>query len=437
VNYASPPSRPRTRLGTALAAALPGVVVRVAGLGGHIPHVALAAVYGIAVVGASLSLTWAAEVAQLDLSPAVAIGGLALVAVLPEYVVGAVFAWRGGHAFGRYGAACQPAGTGHSAPCALALANMMGGNRLLIGIGWSLVVLVAWRRTRSRHGTLLRGVRLGRSHSVELSFLALGTLWCLSLPFRRSVGLVDSAVLLAVFGCYGLRLLAAPAEEPTLEGVAAWIGGLRHRRVVTVGLMIVAAAVIFTCADAFADALVESGHTLGIGDFFLVQWVAPLASEAPELIVAGIYAWRLRASVGLGALVSSKVNQWTVLVGSLPIAFALASGTLHGLPLQGGERQELALTAAQSVFGVAVLGNLEVSTAEAISLFGLFMSEFVLGAVLGGEALTDVRIGFTVVYVVAGVVILAVKRRDTVALLEDGFRTPYHQLGSAREAGRP
>lgn len=434
----SPPSRPRTRLAAALGAAAPGVVIRLGGLDGHIPHVALAAIYGIGVIGASLSLTWAAEAAQLDLSPAVAIGGLALVAVLPEYVVGAVFAWRGGHAFERYGAACRAPGTGHSAPCALALANMMGGNRLLIGIGWSLVVLIAWRRTRAQRGTLLRGVRLGRSHSVELSFLALGTLWCLTLPFRRSVGLVDSAVLLAVFGGYGMRLLAAPAEEPTLEGVAAWMGGLttRRRRLMTVGLMLVAAAVIFACADAFADALVESGHTLGISDFFLVQWVAPLASEAPELIVASIYAWRLRAAVGLGALVSSKVNQWTVLVGSLPVAFALASGSLHGLPLQGGERQELALTAAQSVFGVAVLGNLEVSTAEAISLFGLFFTEFVLGAVLGGGALTVVRIGFAVVYVMVGAVVLVVKRQDTVALLEDGLRTPYHQLGSAREADR-
>ena len=118
-----------------------------------------------------------------------------------------------------------------------------------------------------------------------------------------------------------------------------------------------AVAVIFLCADAFADALIASGSRLGISDFFLVQWVAPLASEAPELIIATIYAWRLRAAVGLGALVSSKVNQWTLLVGSLPIAFAVASSSIHGLPLGGSERQELALTAAQSVFGVAVLGQ--------------------------------------------------------------------------------
>lgn len=435
-------SAPRVRLLAALLAVGPGLVVRVAGLGGDLPALARAAVYGVAVVGASLLLTWAAEVAQLDLSPAVAIGGLALVAVLPEYVVGALFAWRGGRAFRVFGAACQPparAAAGHTAPCSLALANMMGANRLLIGIGWSLVVLVAWRRTRVRRGTLLHGVTLGRSHSVELSFLAIASLWCLTLPFRRSVSLVDSAVLFAVFGGYAVRLLAAPGTEPELEGVAEWVGSLpaARRRFAAAALAATAAVVIFACAGAFADALVASGSVVGIDDFFLVQWVAPLASEAPELIVASIYAWRLRAAVGLGALVSSKVNQWTLLVGSLPIAFALASQSWHGLPLAAAERQELALTAAQSVFGVAVLGNLEVSNAEAIALFTLFTAEFVLAAVVTGDQLRATRLGFAAAYLVLGTVILALKRRDTVALVEDGFRTPYHELGSPREADRP
>jgi len=295
-------------------------------------------------------------------------------------------------------------------------------------------VLVAWRRTRTRHGRLLRGVVLGREHAVELSFLAVASLWCLTLPFRHSVGLVDTAVLFTVFAGYSYRLLAAPATEPELEGVAAWLGRLpqRRRRALAIGLAVVAAATIFGCADVFADALVASGSTLGVSEFFLVQWVAPLASEAPELIVATVYAWRLRAAVGLGALVSSKVNQWTVLVGSLPIAFAIASSSLHGLPLGTAEREELALTAAQSMFGVAVLGNLEVSTAEAMALFGLFGSEFVLAAFLPAGPLQVVRIGYTIAYLLSAVVVLTVKRRDTVALLEDGFRTPYRELRDPR-----
>lgn len=419
-------------------ATLPGVVIRVAGVSGS--PVTQAGLYGLAIVGASFLLAWSAEAAQLDIPPALAIGALALVAVLPEYVVGNVFAWRGGHEVARYGAACQAPVSRLShqdSSCTLALANMLGANRLLIGIGWSMVVLIAWyrRRRRDEH---IRAVALGRSHSVELSFLALASLWCLSLPLRRSVTVLDSAVLMIVFAGYGLRVARATPEEPQLEGVASWIGAFgrpgrrRGRRLVAATLLGLAAVVIFLCANAFADALVSSGQTLGIDEFFLVQWVAPLASEAPELLIASVYAWRLRAAMGLGALVSSKVNQWTILVGSLPVVFALASGSLHGLPLGSRERQELALTAAQSFFGVAVLGNLDVSIPEAVTVFVLFTGEFVGVSVMSPDVRANARIAFTVVYLVIGGAILLVKRRDTVALVRDGFRTPYAELGGPR-----
>jgi cation:H+ antiporter len=106
-----------------------------------------------------------------------------------------------------------------------------------------------------------------------------------------------------------------------------------------------------------------------VSEFLLVQWVAPLASEAPELLVAGLYAWRLNSNAGLGTLVSSKVNQWTLLVGTLPIVFALASRGLHGLPVDPHQREELLLTASQSVFADATLISLSISIPEAIALF--------------------------------------------------------------------
>ena len=40
--------------------------------------------------------------------------------------------------------------------------------------------------------------------------------------------------------------------------------------------------------------------------------------------------------------------------------------------------------------------------------------------------------GMIALYLVAGTVILLVKRRDTVALLRDGFHTPHHQLHHPR-----
>jgi cation:H+ antiporter len=53
-------------------------------------------VFGLAVVGAAFVLSWAAELAALEISAGLAISVLALVAVLPEYAVDFVFAWRGG-----------------------------------------------------------------------------------------------------------------------------------------------------------------------------------------------------------------------------------------------------------------------------------------------------------------------------------------------------
>ena len=41
-------------------------------------------------------------------------------------------------------------------------------------------------------------------------------------------------------------------------------------------------------AEPFAEGLVQTGETLGIDEFLLVQWLAPLASEAPEFLVAAL-----------------------------------------------------------------------------------------------------------------------------------------------------
>ena len=83
---------------------------------------------------------------------------------------------------------------------------------------------------------------------------------------------------------------------------------------------------IIASAEPFAHGLVETGQKLNVSEFLLIQWIAPLASESPEVLVAALLAWRGRAAAGMGALISSKVNQWTLLIGTLPIAFMIGSG---------------------------------------------------------------------------------------------------------------
>ncbi|HET7654217.1 MAG TPA: hypothetical protein VFK42_14360 [Acidimicrobiales bacterium] len=423
------PGRQRLALTLALAITIPGIFLRLSDA--HLTDWLLAALFGLAIVGAAFMLSWAAEVAQLDISAGLAIAVLAFIAVLPEYAVDLVFAIKGGNSFEETGRACLPhAGTTES-PCRLALANMTGANRLLIGVGWSMVVFLAWwvwrKRGQPERG---RGVMLERSHSVELGYLTLATLYSLTLPLKRSVTLIDAVVLVSIFIAYTIRISRAPAEEPHLVGPARWIGSftVRGRRITVALLFLFAAGVILLCAEHFADALVETGASLGVSEFLLVQWLAPLASEAPELLVAGMYAWRLNTNAGLGTLVSSKVNQWTLLVGTLPIAFAIASGSLHGLPLDSLQREELFLTAGQSLFAVAILANLEMSIGEAWWLLSLFLVQFVAGAV-GPESMhDDARVITGIIYVVLGVYLLARKGPALRKLFRDGFRTPYSEL---------
>jgi cation:H+ antiporter len=425
----------------AVAACIPGAYLGLAELFhlGH-PELApplLALTYGVAVVGAAFVLAWAAEAAQLDVSASLAIGVLALIAVLPEYAVGFVFAWKGGNDVEQYGASCKPPDHEGASNCSLVLANMTGANRLLIGIGWSMIVFIAywqWRRRGERH----EGVAMERSKAVELAYLSLACAYCLTLPLKRTVTLIDAVILVSIFIAYTLRISKAPQTHPDLIGPAAWIGamGKTARRASVLSMFAVAGVVILLVAEHFAESLVETGTELGVSEFLLVQWLAPLASEAPELLVVALYAWRLKTSEALTAVVSSKINQWTLLVGTLPLVFAIASGSLHGLPVETAQREEVLLTAAQTVFAVAILVNLCISLREAFTLFGLFWAQFILGAVVPPSSKGIELLVLSAVYILLGVFLLARRHGDFRHLLRDGFRTPYSELEPGAAAPR-
>jgi cation:H+ antiporter len=144
---------------------------------------------------------------------------------------------------------------------------------------------------------------------------------------------------------------------------------------------------------------------LGIDQFLLVQWLAPLVSESPELIVACLLAYRMKGDDAIGTLLSSKVNQWTLLVGSLPLAFLIGGGGSGGLVLDDRQTQEFLLTAAQTVLGFAVLSNLSFGWRDATLLFTLFVLQFPFQQ-------ASVRIGFSVAYLVVAAGLLILHRKS-------------------------
>jgi cation:H+ antiporter len=375
-----------------LAVGLPAIYFRLGAVKlGPLPSVSL---FGAAVVSAAFLLSWAAEAFQVDVSASLATAVLALVAVLPEYAVDLYFSYSAGH---------------NPAHAQYAIANMTGSNRLLIGIGWPLVAGLAMVAAR-RSGRDARIVRLAPARRVELVCLALASVYAVVIIGARRLAWYDAVALLGLFVFYAIRVSREPKGEPELIGLAAVIGGLgaRPRRALVAGLFLAAAAIVVASAEPFAEALIAGGHQLGIDEFLLVQWLAPLASEAPELLVASMLAFRGHSDAAFGTVLSSKVNQWTLLVGSLPVAYFVGGGR-GGLPLDARQVEEMVLTASQALLGFAVLCNLELRRWEAIALLFLFLIQFALP----GQAS---RLLLSAAYLVLSLAVLMVHRRSLPAI---------------------
>ncbi|WP_337287806.1 sodium:calcium antiporter [Candidatus Methylomirabilis sp.] len=343
------------RLMTAILLPLQWIVIRILGI--HLPPEWEAVGAGLAIFGAAFLLSWAAEVAQVDIPQALALAFLALVAVLPEYAVDIYFAWSAGK---------------DPTYIAYATANMTGANRLLIGLGWASVVATFWLKTRHRQ------VVLDRSRSIELLHLTLATVYSFLIPLKGTLSVLDSVVLLAIFVSYMISASKAKIVEPELDGgVGELLMRMRpnQRRLATVALFVHAGLGIFLSAEPFAEGLLATGRAFAIEEFLLVQWLAPLASESPEFIVAIVFALRGNPGASMGTLVSSKVNQWTLLIGMLPLAYNLSAGHLGAMHLDARQIEEIFLTAAQSLFAVAVLANLSFSLLEAGLFFSLFITQ--------------------------------------------------------------
>jgi cation:H+ antiporter len=341
-------------IGSSMLLCLQWIVIHLAGI--HpAPHLqALSS--GVAIFGAAFMLSWAAELAQKDIPQALAIALLALIAVLPEYAVDMYFAWSAGK---------DPQYT------AFATANMTGANRLLIGVGWAAVVFTFWLKSGRR------AVKLEPGHKIEIFYLGLATVYSFLIPIKARLDLSDAAILIIIFAFYMRAAAKAAHVEPELEGppqmIESW--GENARRLATVLFFVAAGFTIFIAAEPFAEGLLASGRTFGIEEFILVQGLAPLASESPEFIVAILFALKSQPGTAMGALLSSKVNQWTLLIGMLPVVYAISAGNPGAMHMDSRQVEEIFLTAAQSLFAVAILANLSFSVIEAGAVFVLFSTQ--------------------------------------------------------------
>ncbi len=128
----------------AVATTLPGLAVRLTGT--HLATLPTVVIFFAAILGAGFLLSWGAEAAEQHVSRGLAVAVLALITVLPEYAVDIYFSYQAGlHPGSDY--------------VGFAAANMTGANRLLVGTGWSLIILLFWWRSGKRGVQFLRITR--------------------------------------------------------------------------------------------------------------------------------------------------------------------------------------------------------------------------------------------------------------------------------------
>jgi len=280
-----------------------------------------------------------------------------------------------------------------------------------------------------------RPSRLDQDLSTEIVFLFLATGWAFLVPLGGGIDILDTLFLVGLYVTYiGLVLKSDIEHSEHTIGVPKYLQGWSRpwRPLSVLVLFGYSGALIFTAVEPFAHGLEEIGIQNGIPEFFMIQWVAPLASEAPELIVVTVLVNKARSTAGFNALISSKLNQWTLLIGTIAVVYSVALGAYGVLPFDARQGAEIWITAGQSFFALAILCNLEISIREAVVLFTLFISQVLLEFALIRELIVlpisshDLLLAYTAVYVVAGLGLFAVRRKALFHLFGiagDAFRT--------------
>ncbi len=346
-------------------------------------------------------VAWAAEAAQFLISQGLALALLAWVQTLPEFAVEAVIAWHAGGDGAHCFVASPPLGC-HSH---LAIANFTGAIRLLVGLAWPMIFFVAayfGRKSRP----FLAPIQLENEHAVEVLTTVPPLMYFVWIWYKGSIDIIDAIVLIAIYGVYLALLWRMPpreqeemADAPRISRWAATRPG-RQRTFAVGGLFALGAALIYFTAHPFLESMLAIAGTVGVSQFVLVQWVAPFLSEFPEKVSAFQWASRVRtAPMALVNMVSSNINQWTVLAAMIPIVFSIARGTPAALPFDGAQREEILLTIVQSAVAVLVLLDMRFHWYDAAILFVLWLAQFLEAG--WRDEITYVYAGWAVLLVVS------------------------------------
>jgi cation:H+ antiporter len=324
-----------------------------------------------AILIAAMLIAWAAESAQFFVAQGFALAILAWLQTLPEFAVEAVLAWK------------------QQVP--LLLAGLTGALRLLTGLGWPMIYATAAFFYRRRHNQPMKRIKLEREHSVEVVGLLVPLIYIAVIWFKRSLTVVDAAVLILIYIAYLIILSKMPPQDEAgiedLERIprAVVTSPPMIRNLLIVGLFVGGGGLIWYSAEPFLGSLLAVATLMGVPNFVFIQWVAPFVSEFPEKVSAFYWARTVdRSSMALMNMVSSNINQWTLLTAMLPIVYSMSIGAPSAITFDDQQQLELLMTLGQSLVAMFFLVNMELVWWEATVLFALWFVQFAFSPVPPG-----------------------------------------------------
>lgn len=322
------------------------------------------------VVLSAFLIAWGAEAAQFLISQGLALAILAWLQTLPEFAVEAVIAWTAGQ---------QPE------KAHLMIANLTGSLRLLVGLGWPMIFFTAALVSRAKGNKFTKHIKLDDEHSVEVLALAPPIFYWLFIWSKASLNLLDACVLTFFYVVYLLILNKMPPQSEEKIDDMEYIPRMilrskrRYRNLSIIGLFSAGGLILYFVAHPFLNSIIAIAVTFGFSEFIVVQWIAPFLSEFPEGLSALNWARQVRlAPMGLMNIVSSNINQWTMLAAMLPIVFSLSRGTVTPVVFDEHQRVEILLTIAQSFLGMMLLMNMRFSWYESVGIFSLWFIQFLI-----------------------------------------------------------
>lgn len=331
---------------------------------GHIPPKSVAMWSFIAVIAGSLVLSWAVETAEFMVSQGFAVAIVALLQVMPEFMVEGVIAYEG--------------------KIDLMTANLTGSNRLLMGVGWSLIFFTAFFFNH-RKGGLSFSIKIKRENIIEPIFLILSSIYFIVILLKRRLWIEDTVILALMFIAYMWILLRLPPEEeekrsllPLPPRVLSIVEPIKLRVFLVILLFICGGITMVLVAHPFLEGMEAVALSIGISSFVFVQWVAPFLTEFPEKITAFYWAKTVHsANMAMINMVSSKVNQWTLLVAMVPLVFWFSPKGGEPIHLSEHQLEELFLSMVMSVYGAVCLMKGRFTLENALWLFSLWFVQFV------------------------------------------------------------